>query len=118
MANQVLIRDGVNIAVRRPYSGRKRVATAKLIYSMDLDEMLEASKVIEMGIKGEKISKVKSSKAQIYARRTLNLNKKSDTKPLAKRMVHNLNARIIKENKKTTDEVESKRLYRELMAEE
>ncbi len=98
-------------------SVRGRVATARLINSMDLDEMLEASKVIEMGIKGEKIPAVKSSKAQRYARIILRLNRRSDTKPMAEKMMHDLNVQIIKVNKKTTDAVESKRLYRELMAE-
>lgn len=95
-----------------------KVAMARLVDSMDLDEMLEASKVIEMGIKGEKIPAVKSSKAQRYAGTILRLNRKNNTKPMAEKMMHNLNVQIIKENKKTTNAAESKRLYRELMAEE
>lgn len=101
-----------------PHSIRGKVATARLVNSMDLDEMLEASKVIEMGIKGEKIPSVKSSKAQRYARTILRLCRKSDTRPIAEKMMHDLNVRIIKVNKKTTDAAESKRLYHKLMAEE
>ncbi len=105
------------IAVK-PHSVRGKVATARLVNSMDLDEMLEASKMIEMGIKGEKIPIVKSSKAQRYAGVILRLNRKSNTKPMAEKMMHDLNVQIIKVNKKTTDAIESKRLYRQLMAEE
>lgn len=106
------------VIVVKPHSVRGRIATTRLVNSMDLDEMLEASKVIEMGIKGEKIPAVKSSKAQRYAGTILRLNRKNDTKPMAEKMMHDLNVQIIKVNKKTTDAVESKRLYRELMAEE
>lgn len=106
------------VIVVKPHSVCGKVATARLVNSMDLDEMLEASKVIEMGIKGEKIPAVKSSKAQRYAGAILRLNRRSETKPMAEKMMHDLNVQIIKVNKKTTDAVESKRLYRELMAEE
>lgn len=106
------------VIVVKPYSVRRKFAAARLVNSMDLDEMLEASKVIEMGIKGEKIPAVKSSKAQRYAGAILRLNRRSNTKPMAEKMMHDLNVQIIKVNKKTTDAVESKRLYRELMAEE
>ena len=97
---------------------RSTVLQLKLINSMDLDEMLEASKVIEMGIKGEKIPVVKSLKAQKYAGTILQLNRRRNTKPMAEKMMHALNTRIIKENKRTTDAIESRRLYHELMAEE
>lgn len=106
------------VVVVKPHSVRGKVVTARLVNAMDLDEMLEASKVIEMGMKGEKIPTVKSSKAQRYAGTILRLNRRNDTKPMAEKMVHDLNAQIIKVNRKTTDAVESKRLYRELMAEE
>lgn len=98
-------------------SARRRVATARLVNTMDLDEMLEASKVVEMGIKGEKIPAVKSSKAQRYAGTILRLNGKNDTKPMAEKMMNDLSVQIIKVNKKTTDAVKSRRLYRELMEE-
>lgn len=99
-------------------SNRGRITTARLVDSMNLDEMLEASKVVEMGIKGEKIPAVTSSKAQRYAGTILRLNRKNNTKPMAEKMIHDLNVQIIKVNKKTTDAVESRRLYRDLMAEE
>lgn len=106
------------VLVVKPHSVCGKDAAARLVNSMDLDEMLEASKVIEMGIKGEKIPAVKSSKAQRYAGTILRLNRRSDTKPMAEKMMHDLNMQIIRVNRKTTDAVESKRLYRELMAEE
>lgn len=107
-----------NMVIVKPHSVRRRVVAAQLINSMDLDEMLEASKVIEMGIKGERIPVVKSSKARRYAGTILQLNRRNDTKPIAEKMMHDLNVQIIKVNKKTTNAVESKRLYRELMTEE
>ena len=106
-----------NAVVVRSHSAHK-VAAARLVNSMDLDEMLEASKVIDMGIKGEKIPVAKSSKAQRYAREILQLSRTDDTKPIAEKMMHDLTVRIIEVNKKTTDETESKRLYRKLMVEE
>lgn len=106
------------VVVVKSNSIQRRVATARLVDTMDLDEMLEASKVVELGIKGEKIPVIKSSKAQRYAGTILRLNKKNNTKPIAEKMMHDLNVQIIKVNKKTTDVAESRRLYRELMAEE
>lgn len=88
-----------------------------MINSMNLDEMLEASKLIEMGKKGERIQIVKSTRAQRYAAEVLRLNRQSNTKIAAEKMIHKLNRQIIKVNRKTSDAKESKRLYRELMAE-
>ncbi len=102
----------------KSHSVHKRNATARLVASMDLDEMLEASKVIEMGIKGEKIPPIRSSKAQRYAGMTLRSYRRDDTRPMAEKMMHDLNLHIIEVNKKTTDAAEARRLYRELMAEE
>lgn len=104
--------------VVKPDSVRRQAATVRLVNTMNLDEMLEASKVIEMGIKGERIPEVKSSKAQKYARTMLCFNRRDDTRPIAEEMRHDLNVRIIKVNKKTTDAAESRRLYHKLMAEE
>lgn len=101
----------------RSASAVREFATARLINSMDLDEMLEASKVIDMGIKGEALPVIKSRKAQEYAVRCLD-KKNAEKYDVAEKMMRDLNARIISENKKTTDAVESRRLYCELMAEE
>lgn len=95
-----------------------RIAAMELIASMDLDELLEASKAIEMGIKGLANSDVKSAKAQEYAGVILGLNKKVDTKPAAESLMKELNTQILKVNRETTNAVEAKRLYQELMAEE
>lgn len=101
----------------RQTSAMREYATARLINSMNLDEMLEASKVIDMGIKGEALPVIKSRKAQEYAVRCLD-KKNAEKYDVAEKMMRDLNARIISENKKTTDAVESRRLYCELMAEE
>ena len=69
-----------------------------------------------MGIKGEALPVIKSPKAQEYV--VLCLDRKNAEKDVAEKMMHDLNARIISVNQKTTDAVESRRLYYELMAEE
>lgn len=97
---------------------RRRKVTGRLIDSMDLDEMLEASKIIEMGFRGEKIPTVKSPEVQEYVGTVLQLNKRASTKSVAKKMQQVLNARIVELNKKTTNAVEAKRLYHKLMEEE
>lgn len=95
----------------------RTMQSSGLINGMDLDEMLEASGLIEMGKKGERISDVKSIRAQQYAAEVLRLNRRSETKTAAEKMIRKLNRQIIKVNRKTSDAKESKRLYRELMAE-
>lgn len=64
---------------------RKGQVSGRLIASMDLDEMLESSKIVEMGFRGEKIPTVKSSKVQKYVGTVLRLNKRASTKPVAKK---------------------------------
>ena len=105
------------IVIKQP-SIHIRGTAAGLINSMNLDELLEVSKMVELGIKGEKIPTAKSPKAQKCARTILQLNRKGNTKPAAEKMINGLNERIIEVNKKTTNTAESKRLYRKLMAEE
>lgn len=97
---------------------RKERITGSLITSMNLDEMLEASKVVEMGLRGERIPTVKSSKVQKYVGTVLRLNKRASTKPVAKKMQRNLTVQIVEKNKKTTNEAEAKRLYQAFMDEE
>lgn len=104
------------VVVRRG-SGRKAVAV-NLIHSMDLDEMLEASKVVEMGLKGEKLPVVKSPKVQRYVGTVLRLNKRVSTKRMAKRMQQDLNVRIIDANRKTANVAKGRQLYHALMQEE
>lgn len=97
---------------------RRRQVFGRLIASMDLDEMLEASKIVDMGLRGEKIPTVKSSKVQKYVETVLRLNKRASTKPVAKKMQQDLTVQIVEKNKKTTNETEAKRLYQALMDEE
>ena len=92
---------------------RRGKVTGRLIASMDLDEMLEASKIVEMGFRGEKIPTVKSRTLTV-----LQLNKRASTKSVAKKMQQDLTVQIVERNKKTTNAVEAKRLYHALMEEE
>lgn len=88
-----------------------------LIRRMNLDEMLEASKVVQMGIIGEELPIAISPNARKYAGAVLALNKGKSTKPQAVRLIDDLNAQIIRTNKRTTNAEEAKRLYRNLMRE-
>ena len=97
---------------------RRGKVTGRLIASMDLDEMLESSKIVEMGFRGEKIPTVKSPKVQKYVGTVLQLNKRASTKSVAKKMQQDLTVQIVERNKKTTNAVEAKRLYHALMEEE
>lgn len=94
------------------------VCSGRLIDSMDLDEMLEASKIVEMGFRGEKIPTVKSPKVQKYVGSVLQLNKRASTKSVTRQMQQDLTVQIVERNKKTTNAVEAKRLYHALMDEE
>ena len=85
--------------------------------TMSLDEMLEASRIIDIGIMGEKIPTIKSPKVQKYVKKVLNLNKLKSTRPIAKRMQQNLDDQIIKKNRRTTNPVEATKLYKTLMSE-
>ena len=93
-------------------------AGIRLIDSMDLDEMLEASRIAEMGIRGERIPDIKSPKVQKYVGTVLKLNESTSTKQAAQRMQQDLTVEIINTNRRTSDEAEGKRLYRILMDEE
>lgn len=86
---------------------------------MNLDEMLELSKVIEMKLRGEKISIVKSTKVQKYATEVSEV-KRCDRGiyiVLIKKMQSKLAEGIIGTNRRTVSEEEGKRLYKELMEE-
>lgn len=96
---------------------RKVISSANLVRTMDLDEMLEASKVVEMGIKGEKLPVVQSSKVKKYAGVVLGLNKSLSTQHIARKMLQELNMQIIQKNRNTTDALEAKRIYQEFIAE-
>lgn len=102
----------------RPASTRGRGITGRLVASMNLDEMLEASKYADMGLSGEKIPVVQSPKVQKYVGAILQLNKRDSTKTIAKKMQQDLTVRIVERNKRTTNAVEAKRLYNALMKEE
>lgn len=108
----------VKVAAGKATPVRRGKVPSRLIASMDLDEMLEASKILDMGFRGEKIPTVKSPKVQKYVGEVLRLNKRASTKLVAKKMQQDLTVQIVERNKKTTNEVEAKRLYHALMEEE
>lgn len=112
-----LLRNDSKVIVK-PGMRKGRYVAAKLVNSMNLDEMLEASEVVEMGIRGVKVPVVKSVKAQKYAGEILRLRKRASTKPIAEKMMYDLNVQILETNRKTTNIVESERLYQKLMGEE
>ena len=70
----------------------------RLIASMNLDEMLEASKIVDMKLREEKATTVKA--------RTI------------EKIKQDLTFKIVEQNKKTTNEEEAWRLYRALMEDE
>ncbi len=105
---------------RREYTKMKaaRNVAGRLIASMNLDEMLEASQIVDMGIRGEKIPEVMSPKVRRYVWTAMRLNKRPAARPAVKQMQQHLTIQIIEENKKTTDAEEGKRLYLKLMDED
>lgn len=90
----------------------------RLIDSMNLDEMLEASEIADRGIRGELIPTVTSPKVQKYVGTVLQLNKRPSTKSAARKMQQNLTVQIVERNKKTTNAAEARRLYRAFMDED
>ena len=98
-------------------AGVKRVRVKGLLDSMDLDEMLEASKNIEIGLRGEKIPSISSSNVQKYVNEVLTYNKMLKTKRLSQRMQQELTKHIIDVNKKTIDARKANNLYQALMKE-
>lgn len=107
------------ITVQTPLAG-SRNATHRLIASMNLDEMLEASEIGEIGLRGEKvsqaqISKEQSPKVRIYAGAISKFCRKDSSKSIAKKMQQDLTAQIVEKNRKTTNAVEADRLYHALM---
>ena len=99
-------------------SNRLEKMSNALVASMSLDEMLEASKILDMGFKGETIPIAKSTKVKKYVGEVLQLNSNFLTRPTAKKMQQYLTAQIVEKNRETTDVEEAKRLYRAFMEED
>lgn len=97
---------------------RNERVTGRLIASMDLEEMLEASRIAELQLSGQTVPRVKSPKVQQYVKMVFRLCRIDTTKLAAKKMQQNLSAEIVKRNKRTTNEKEAKFLYNSLMDEE
>lgn len=86
-----------------------------LISSMNLDEMLQASKIAEMGLRGEKIPAVKSSKVRQYVGTVLKVNEKDSTRAEARKIQDDLVVQIVERNKETVNGSKAKYLYDKLM---
>ncbi len=118
MQNVSTIAATAKVAGVKPKIDRRKVfLSANLVRTMNLDEMLEASKVVEMGIKGEKQPVVQSSKVKKYAGVVLGLNKSLSTQHAARKMLQEVNMQIIQKNRNTTDALKAKRIYQEFIAE-
>lgn len=114
-----------NVAVKKGIVSEKRLeeknltkvvdVSNDLVASMNLDEMLEASSVVDKGLRGEKVTVTKSPKVRKYVGAVLQLNENGLTKKLAEEMQQDLTSQIVERNKKTADTVNARRLYRELM---
>lgn len=65
----------------------KIINVDKLINSMTLDDLLEASKITNEYLHGEKISKTNSQKAELYCNMTVRRNDKDTINALNKRIV-------------------------------
>lgn len=89
--------------------------TGRLISSMNLDEMLDASQIVEISLRGEKIPAIKSPKVRVYVDSVLQLSESGSKKIVAEKMQQGLAVQILKQNKKTTNAIEGKRLYNALM---
>ena len=82
---------------------------------MNLNEMLEASNAVAIGIKGGPVPSVKSKKSKRYVDKVLQLgrNKKMN---IVKNMQQDLSARIVRENVRTTNPIEAKKMYKIVMS--
>lgn len=116
------VKKGVKMSkshVAIPYLTSEKIRAGREgVASMNLEEMLEASNIVELGLRGEQIPVVKSPKAQAYAGVVLKLNQEPSTRTIAKEMQRALTVQIVKRNRKTTDREKSKRLYQAFMREE
>lgn len=86
--------------------------------AMSLDDLIDASIGLEIGLKEGRTPVVKSSIVQNYVNRVLLLNSKVSTRRIAERLQRKLNSQIIERNKKTIDPLEAERLYRDIMENE
>lgn len=105
----------VNGATLRTERIKRRKFINGLISSMNLDEMLQASKIVEMGLRGEKIPAVKSSKVRQYVGTVLKVNEKDSTRAEARKIQDDLVVQIVEKNKKTVNGSNAKYLYDKLM---
>lgn len=85
---------------------RKRAPRRKTINgvmeSMSLDEMLEASSIATMCLRGADIPAIKSDNVKVYVYQVSRLGKNPSTRKRAQVLVNTLNAKIVKKNIETS----------------
>lgn len=101
---------------RAQKKARRGTFIRRLLASMSLDEMLEASFAASMYLRGEGIPVIESNNAQTYVNYIIMLSKKPQTRGRAELMIRLLNAKIVEKNKKTIDSTEARKLYTDLMS--
>lgn len=77
--------------------------------------VVTTSKIAEMGLRGEKIPVVKSSKVRQYVGTVLKVNEKDSTRSEAREIQNDLVVQIVEKNKKTVNGSQAKYLYDKLM---
>lgn len=94
---------------------KERFST-RLVNSMSFDEMLEASQIVEMLLRGEKLPSVMSPKVQKYVNLMTRLHKNPSTRSRAKKMQQELNSQIIERNRLTINMIEANQFYNNLVS--
>lgn len=95
------------IAHRKQAPRRKTING--VIESMSLDEMLEASSIATMCLRGVDIPVIKSDNVKVYVNQVSRLGKNPSTKKRAEVLVNTLNAKIVKKNIETSKRNNAKR---------
>jgi hypothetical protein len=98
---------------------RYKNIASETMTKMSLDELIDASTIIELGKKNEKIPETlaNSKNAYQYASMVLDLYRELLTREKAEMMIDDLNAQIIYVNKRTSDPTLGKYYYKKLMEE-
>lgn len=89
----------------------------KLVESMTLDEMLEASYVLDRWMNEDVVVVADSKKAREYVKRITGTKKTSASVKMAKRAKIILSDQIVSANKRDANKVKGKKLYVSLMDE-
>lgn len=85
-----------------------------MMNSMELEELLDVSWAVKLGMKGMEMPEVRSARAQ----ELVELMLRAGTKEQIEELRGDLCAKIVKVNKEMVDPVEAERVLREFLAEE